>query len=148
VDLAHIHRDGFWRAMEVHSKQQPCLVTHTGVDALTPHWRNVDDEQMRAIAKTGGVIGIMFHKAFLKQKGIKDSTMVMNHLEHAVNVAGEDHVGIGSDFDGAIIPPNDLRSGSDYPRLVEHMLRRKWSEERIQKILGGNILRALQELRG
>ena len=72
----------------------------------------------------------------------------MEHLNHTINVIGEDHVGIGSDLDGAISPPLSLCSGEHYPRLIQKMLDRKWSEERIKKILGLNFLRALKDLRG
>ncbi len=65
VDLAHIHPKAFWAAVETHSKVLPLICTHTGVSGVYPHWRNLDDDQLRAIADTGGVIGVMFHRPFL-----------------------------------------------------------------------------------
>lgn len=147
VDLAHISKEGFWEAVGAQEQGQPLLVTHTGVQAVTPHWRNIDDEQIRAIADTGGVVGIMYHLAFLDREGKRDASLVVDHMEHVIEVTSEDHVAIGSDYDGAITPPADLRSGNSYPRLVQEMLRRKWSSTRIEKILGGNFLRALEQLR-
>jgi len=147
VDLAHICKQGFWEALEVHDKSQPALVTHTGVEGVSPHWRNLDDEQIRAVADTGGVVGIMFHEPFLRRPGPRDASMVIDHMQHVIDVAGEDYAALGSDYDGAITPPPDLRSGDSYPRLVENMLRRGWSTTRIEKVLGGNFLRAFRHLR-
>lgn len=149
VDLAHIHPDGFWDAVAVHDKSQPLIDTHTGVSAVTPHWRNLDDRQIKAIADTGGTIGIIYSVHFLEgQHGHQDAEMILEHMQHIIDVAGEDFVSIGSDYDGAIVPPPDLRSGDSYPYLVQRMLERRWSPERIRKILGGNFLRALSALRG
>lgn len=148
VDLAHVGPQGFWDAVAVHDPSLPLVVTHTGVSGVHRHWRNLDDAQLRAIAESGGVVGVMFHSAFLGDRlwaGRAES--VVDHLNHVVRVAGEDCAALGSDFDGAIVPPRDLTSVLQLPRLVEHMLRRGWSAERIQKILGGNFLRVLAEVR-
>jgi membrane dipeptidase len=148
VDLAHVHPEGFWDAVEVHDKSQPLIDTHTGVSGVTPHWRNLDDRQLKAIADTGGVVGIIYSVHFLKgAHGHRDGQMILEHMQHAIDVVGEDFVAIGSDYDGAIIPPPDLRSGDSYPRLVQYMLQRGWSEGRIEKILGLNFLRAFAMLR-
>jgi membrane dipeptidase len=148
VDLAHINPAGFWDANEVHDSSQPLIATHTGVVGVTPHWRNLDDKQIKAIAVTGGTVGVIFAAQFLgRPKGPKDGEMVVEHLSHIIDVAGEDHASIGSDYDGAITPPLGLRDGLGYPRLVQKMLDRNWSDERIRKLLGGNALRALRLLR-
>ncbi len=148
VDLAHIHPQGFWDAVETHDKTQPLIDTHTGVRAVTPVWRNLDDDQLKAIADTGGTIGVIFAEHFLRRRGgPRDGRLVLAHLQHIIDVVGEDHASIGSDFDGAIVPPADLRSGDAYPRLVQHMLDGGWSDDRIRKVLGGNFLRAFRDLR-
>jgi membrane dipeptidase len=148
VDLAHIHPDGFWDAVAVHDRTQPLIDTHTGVAGVTPHWRNLDDRQIKAIADTGGTIGIIYAANFLASRGgPKDGGMVVEHMHHIISVAGEDFVSIGSDYDGMITPPVGLRSGESYPRLVQLMLDRGWSDTRIRKILGGNFLRAFGLLR-
>jgi membrane dipeptidase len=149
VDLAHIHERSFWDAVEVHDRTQPLLATHTGVAGVTPHWRNLDDEQLRAVAATGGVVGVIFQDGFLRRPGgPRDGGMIVEHLEHVIRVAGEDAAALGSDFDGMITPPPDVASADTaYVRLVQHMLDRRWSEERIRKVLGGNFLRALGTLR-
>ncbi|MCA9546090.1 MAG: membrane dipeptidase, partial [Myxococcales bacterium] len=99
VDLAHIHPDGFWRALEVHAPDRPPIVTHTGVDGVHPHWRNLDDAQIKAIADRGGVVGIMVHKGFIGPPA--DLNQVVRHLEHVVQVGGEGAVALGTDYDGA-----------------------------------------------
>jgi membrane dipeptidase len=148
VDLAHIHPVGFWDAVHAHDRTQPLLITHTGVRRVFPHWRNVDDAQLRAVAQTGGVVGIMFHAPFLGDPYWRGrARSVVRHLSHVVATIGEDHAALGSDWDGAISPPRDLRTCHELPRLVQHMLEFGWNADRIRKILGGNFLRALRQLR-
>lgn len=147
VDLAHISRRGFFDAVEVHDKTQPFLVTHTGVSGVYPHWRNLDDEQLRAVADTGGVVGVMYQRSFLGRRDVTATTIV-EHLEHICKVSGDDVAALGSDWDGAIVTPRDLKTCLELPRLVEVMLKRRWSPQRVQKVLGGNFLRALTMLRG
>ncbi len=148
VDLAHIHESAFWDAVAVHDRSQPLIDTHTGVAGVTPHWRNLTDAQVKAIADTGGVVGIIFAEEFLRRAGgPRDAGMIVDHVEHVIRVAGEDVPGLGSDYDGMITPPSDVPAVDAYPRLVQHMLDRGWSEGRIRKVLGGNFLRALGTLR-
>jgi membrane dipeptidase len=149
VDLAHINREGFFDAAAVHDRSLPLIVTHTGVAAVTPHWRNLDDEQLRAIADTGGTIGVMYQSSFLGEPWWGGrSEAVVRHLAHVVDTVGEDFASLGSDWDGAICPPRDLKSPLDLPRLVEHMLRRGWKDDRIRKVMGGNFLRVVEAVRG
>jgi membrane dipeptidase len=148
VDLAHISPGGFWDAVRVHDPSLPVVVTHTGVSGVHRHWRNLDDSQLRAVADSGGFVGIMFHSEFLGDRlwsGRAES--VVDHLAHVVRVAGEDCPALGSDFDGAIVPPRDLASVLELPRLVELMLKRGFRPELVQKILGRNFLRVLGAIR-
>jgi len=147
LDLAHINRAGFFDALSVHDRSQPVLVSHTGVSGVHPHWRNLDDEQLRAVADLGGTVGVMYQASFLG-RGPCTADTVVDHLEHIVKTVGEDHASLGSDWDGAIQPPPELASCLDLPRLADRMLRRGWSGERIGKILGGNFLRVVEMLRG
>jgi membrane dipeptidase len=149
VDLAHIRARAFWDAVEVHDPTRPLIATHTGVCGVTPHWRNLDDRQVRAIGESGGVVGVIFAANFLKKRGSphRGAQLVLDHLQHIIDVAGEGTAALGSDYDGAIVPPADLRDGLGVPRLVEAMLQRGWSHARILAILGGNALRALGHLR-
>ena len=149
VDLAHVSRPGFWDALEVHDRSLPAIVTHTGVCGVHPHWRNLDDRQVKAIADTGGTIGVMYQSSFLGDPlwaGRAES--IVRHLEHIVEVAGPEFASLGSDWDGAIVPPRDLPTCLELPRLVQIMLDRGWREERVRKVLGQNFLGALQRLRG
>jgi membrane dipeptidase len=149
VDLAHIGRRGFFDAVSAHDPSLPLIVTHTGVSGVHRHWRNLDDDQLRAVADTGGTVGIMYQSSFLGPSMFRGrAEWVADHLAHVVATVGADHASLGSDWDGSIIPPRDLASCLELPRLVEHLLRRKLSPDAIQKILGGNFLRALALLRG
>ena len=152
VDLAHVSEPGFWDAMAVHDPALPALVTHTGMRSVHDVWRNIDDRQARAIADTGGCIGIIFHAAFLGPswgaRRARDGRAVLTHLDAAIRAGGEHSAALGSDYDGFILPPPELRDGElAYVRLVQHMLEARWSEERIRNVLGLNFLRSFEGLR-
>ncbi len=137
VDLAHINRRGFFDV--VARKPGPLLVSHTGVAGVRAHWRNIDDEQVRAVADSGGAVGIIFAPRFVG--GHLDA--VVDHLLHVVKVAGDGAVAIGSDWDGFVRPCDGLADASELPNLTEALLRRGMSAEAIHRILGGNALRVL-----
>ncbi len=147
VDLAHISRRAFFEAAAVHDSSQPLMVTHTGVAGVYEHWRNLTDEQIRAVAQTGGCVGVMLQDGFLTDREATSSTVV-DHLEHICKVVGDDVPCLGTDYDGAITPPADLPTPFELPRLVQEMLDRGWSDDRIRKILGLNFLRVVEALRG
>ena len=138
-DLAHINRVGFFDVIRRFRK--PVWVSHTGVVGVTPHWRNIDDLQLRAVADSGGVIGVIFAPQFLGQNGLDG---VVAHLQHILNTVGEDAVAIGSDWDGFIRPVRGLGSPAELPNLTEALLRAQVKPQTIHKILGGNVLRVLQ----
>jgi len=148
VDLAHISREGFFDAVEVHDKSQPLMVTHTGVCGVHDHWRNLTDAQVRAVADTGGCVGVMFQESFLGKTGNVSAVTVAEHLEHIRDVGGEDLPCIGTDYDGAISPPPDMPTVLEMPVLVQVMLERGWTEKQIRKVLGDNFLRTVEALRG
>jgi membrane dipeptidase len=149
VDLAHISKKGFWDALEVHDKSQPLLVTHTGVSGVFEHWRNLDDDQLRAIADSGGTVGVMYQSSFLGESVLGGrAEAIVRHLEHIVKTIGADHASLGSDWDGAIVPPRDLCTCLELPRLVHLMLDRGFDPSDVQKILGQSFLRVVRELRG
>jgi len=148
VDLAHINRRGFFDVVDAHDRTRPLLVSHTGIAGVHRHWRNVDDEQLRAVADSGGVVGVMYQSSFLGEPLFGGrAEAIVEHLEHIVDVVGEDHAALGSDWDGAIITPRDMATCLELPLLCERMLARGWSADRVRKILGGNFLRALEMLR-
>jgi membrane dipeptidase len=149
VDLAHASPATFWDAVAVHDRQWPLLVTHTGVSGVYPHWRNIDDAQMKAVADTGGVIGVIYHPGFLgPSRAAKDGLqLVMRHLAHVIDVVGEDFAALGSDWDGFISPPDELRDATTLPVLVGEMCKRGWKPERVRKIVGDNFVRCLRAVR-
>ena len=150
VDLAHVSREGFFDALAVHDRTQPVIVTHTGVRAVHDVWRNLDDEQLRAVADLGGVTGVIFHGGYLNGSyvGGGSANAIVDHIEHIVKTVGDEFVSLGSDWDGLIATPRDMPTCLELPRLVQRMLERGLSPESIQRVLGGNFLRALQQLRG
>ncbi|HVW25814.1 MAG TPA: membrane dipeptidase [Polyangiaceae bacterium] len=149
VDLAHVSKKGFWDAVDAHDRAKPLIVTHTGVSGVRPHWRNLDDDQLRAVADSGGTVGVMYHTNFLERSTFRGhAAAVADHIEHIVRVVGEDHASLGSDWDGAIVTPRDMPTCLELPRLVHILLERRFSPERIRKILAGNFLRTIAALRG
>ncbi len=101
------------------------------------------------MAQTGGVVGIIFHSYFLNGSLLRrcQASDVVDHMAHVIKVAGEDHVALGSDWDGFIVTPRDMKTVLELPLLVQRMLDRGWGGERIKKILGGNYLRMMKEIR-
>jgi len=91
------------------------------------------------VADTGGVIGVMFQNAFLG-KGEITHKQVIDHVEHVIELVGDDHVAIGSDYDGVIVPPAGLETPFGLPLLVDELLRRGHSAQSVEKFLGGNVL--------
>lgn len=140
VDLAHLNRRGFFEV--VARRPGPLMVSHTGVVGVTPHWRNIDDEQVRAIADSGGVVGVIFAPRYLGQDSLDG---VVAHLQHLLRVAGPDAVALGSDFDGFVRPVKNLASPADLPSLTEALLRAGQSSTVVHKILGDNVLRMLRQ---
>jgi membrane dipeptidase len=151
VDLSHASRPTFFDAIDALDGCTPALpplVSHTGVSGVRLSWRNLDDEQIRAIAERGGVVGIMYHRGFLGRPSWKvGAEAIVRHLEHAIAVGGEDCAGLGSDWDGMIVTPRDMPTCLELPVLVERMLERRWPEHRIRKVLGQNALRVIGTVR-
>jgi membrane dipeptidase len=138
VDLAHINRKGYFEVLELATL--PPMVSHTGVSGVHQHWRNIDDEQLRALANKGGCCGIIFARKFLGSAGID---AVVDHLLHIIDVAGDDVPALGSDFDGFVVPPEGLEDVAAMPNLTVALSRRGVAPRVLEKILGGNVLRVL-----
>jgi membrane dipeptidase len=185
VDLSHVGEQTFWDA--INTTTRPVLVSHSCVYTLCPAFRNLKDEQIKAIAKNGGVIQLNFYSGFLdstfapkekafnqRHKAEKDSLMaagkqeffadnylflkyanevadmrapfhlLLDHLDYIVKLAGVDHVGMGSDFDGISFPPQQLDDVTAYPLITKALRERGYSKADITKILGGNFIRVLK----
>jgi membrane dipeptidase len=190
VDVSHVSDPAFWDIVNTSTK--PVIATHSGCRAIANMPRNLTDEMIRALAKTGGVVNVIFYpehiepgfgakkkkvdaeiaplvqraseeekgdvahkklardrvrrEEFLKRLPPVSVTRIVDHIDHIVKLVGIDHVGIGSDFDGVQAVPVDLKSVADLPNLTVELLRRGYSESDIDKILGGNMLRVMEEV--
>lgn len=145
IDLAHITAPGFFDVLEL--SEDPVLFTHGNCRSLWDHPRNLTDEQLKALAKNGGVIGISFVAAFMNRETATLKT-VADHIDHVVQVLGSaDHVAYGSDFDGTTTPPG-LEDVTRLPDLTAELLSRGYSESDMAKILGGNYLRVFKQVLG
>ena len=142
VDLSHAHEKSFYDALEL--SQTPIVCSHSSCRALCDHPRNLTDDQMRALAAKGGVMQVTLYKGFLVKDGQATIEDAMRHLEHAIDVMGIDHVGLGTDFDGdgGIV---GLANSSELPNFTRQLLKRQFSEEDIQKIWGGNFIRVMND---
>ncbi len=148
VDLAHIGERAFWEAVQAHDRSRPLIVSHTGVRAVHDMWRNLDDDQLKAVADTGGVVGVLLHGYYLDGRVLGGrAAAAVDHLEHMISVIGDTHVALGTDMDGFICTPRDLPTARELPVLVQLMLDRGFDAERIARVLGQNYLRVVGEVR-
>ncbi len=143
VDLSHAHEKSFYDALDL--SRTPIVCSHSSCRALCNHPRNLTDEQMRALAAKGGVCQITLYPGFLRLNGNANVDDAMTHLEHAIKVMGVDHVGLGTDFDGDG-GVTGLAHAGELINFTRNLLRRRFSEEDIQKIWGGNFLRVMKQV--
>lgn len=143
VDMSHASEKSFYDALEISEK--PIVCSHSNSRILCDHPRNLTDDQLRAIAAKGGVVHTTFYHGFLQKTGEADILDGIKHLEHAIDIMGIDHVGIGTDFDGdgGVC---GMRDASDIQQFTRQLLRRRYSESDIAKIWGGNWLRVMEEV--
>lgn len=143
IDLAHISRKGFFDVLELIPKKIPVIVSHTMIKKANDHRRGLDDEQIKAVASTNGVIGIMNSRSFLGGDDLKD---YVKHIIAARDIAGYKHVAIGSDFDGMVVPVRGLEDVSHYPKLTAALIADGLPRQEISAILGENMLRVMKEI--
>ena len=143
VDLSHASEKSFYDALEI--SKQPIVCSHSSCRALCDHPRNLTDDQMRALAKNGGVMQITLYSGFLRSDGEATIEDAIAHLEHAIEVMGIDHVGIGTDFDGdgGI---RGLANSSELLNLTRQLMSRGYSDDDIHKIWGGNFLHLMTKI--
>ena len=137
VDLSHASEKSFWDALECSRK--PIICSHSSSRALCDHTRNLTDEQMRALAASGGVAQVCLYSGFLKKGGNATVTDAVRHIMHMIDVMGIDHVGIGSDFDGGGGLPG-LEDASWFVSLTMRLMAEGLSDEDLSLVWGGNFL--------
>lgn len=185
IDVSHLGDQSFWDVIKLTTK--PIIASHSSVYSLVPHRRNLKDDQIKAIAKNGGVIQVNFHPGFidssfdrketaffkkheaesdsLKKTGMGDWYLMdylckkyaaeanamrpplaklVEHIEYIIKLVGVDYVGLGSDFDGINLTPQQLDDATTYPLITKSLVEKGYSKKDIHKILGGNLLRVLK----
>lgn len=143
VDLSHGAEKSFYDALEISS--QPIVCSHSNSKALCNVPRNLTDDQLRVLAKKGGVAHITLYHGFLRKEGTASVLDAIAHLEHAISIMGIDYVGIGTDFDGDGTVCG-MADASEMINFTRHLLARKYSERDIEKIWGGNWLRVMAQV--
>lgn len=140
VDVAHVNRAGVDEVCRL--SRAPVICSHTACNAVYKSSRGLDDDQIRTIARTGGVIGIIFVRPFIGPGGVE---AVVAHLSHLRRLVGVAHTALGTDWEGWSIYPDGLDSADKLPLLTDALLRAGWSHEEILALYGENFLRVMAE---
>lgn len=141
VDMSHAGEQSFYDALDI--SRTPIVCSHSDCRSLCDVPRNLTDDQLRALAQKGGVAHITLYGGFLRTDGEACINDAMEHLEHAISIMGVEHVGLGTDFDGDGGVPG-LANSSELINFTRELLRRRYSEEDIARIWGGNWLRVME----
>lgn len=138
ADTSHLNEAGFWDLIDKHS--QPPMASHSCAMKLCRHFRNLTDEQIRAMVERGGWIGVNFYPRFLSEScraGVED---IVRHIDHMCQLGAHKNVGFGSDFDGIEVSPYDCQSPADIPKIIDGLRRLGYTEEALEDIAGKNFL--------
>ncbi len=145
VDLSHLNEQGFWDVAKI--TDAPLVATHSNAHRLTPSPRNLTDKQMDAVRESRGIVGLNFHVGFLREDGGRNAdtpiARMVEHIDYMVDRMGIDHVGLGSDFDGATMPA-ELKDAAGLPRLMQALHDRGRTGEDLRKLAHGNWVRVLR----
>ena len=144
VDVSHASEETLADAIDASS--DPVIASHSSARALCDNARNLSDAQLRLVADCGGVTNVNFCAEFLDVVSPVPFRRLVDHIEHIVRVAGVDHVGIGSDFDGVALLPEGMADVTALPRLASELLRRGYADDEVGRILGGNMLRVMEQV--
>jgi len=157
VDISHVADKTFWDALE--TSKAPLVASHSSMRAISGHARNMTDDMVRALGAKGGVVMINYSVGFLSnerfeagQRNVPEADLprvswekIVDHIDHAVKLAGAAHVGLGSDFDGTTVP-DGMEDASKLPKITAALLAKGYSEQDVKNILGENILRLLDKV--
>ncbi|WP_422372472.1 dipeptidase [Hoeflea sp.] len=145
IDLSHLNEKGFDDVASL--SDAPLVATHSNAHAVTPSSRNLTDRQLATIRDSGGMVGLNFATVFLREDGRKATDCgwdpVMRHLDHLIEKLGEDHVGFGSDFDGAELP-EVIGDVTGVPALIGEMRKHGFGDELIEKVARKNWVSLLE----
>ena len=144
VDVSHLNDRSFWDVMRVCS--WPMIASHSCSRSVYSHPRNLTDEQFKAICSRGGVVGINFYTKFLNGRKTAYIKNIIKHIDHFLSLGGENHIGLGSDFDGVDVLPQDLSGVQDMNALVDAMREHGYTDKIIDKICFGNFERIMRLL--
>ncbi|NLY19215.1 MAG: M19 family membrane dipeptidase [Clostridiaceae bacterium] len=144
VDVSHADEKTFWDIIDISIK--PIIASHSNAGAVHENPRNLNNDQLKAISDIGGVIGVNFYTEFIDKPGRVNSDSLIRHIEHICEVAGEDAVGLGADFDGMESLPEDVKGVESLDIILNKLARMNYSETVIRKITGGNFLRVISEI--
>ena len=146
IDIAHCTPPARARIYDIVGNRAPLIASHVGAFEINPDPYNLKDWEMKKIADGGGVINVIFMNYWLMpRESTRGLNVISQTLQTFFNVAGEDHVGLGTDFDGFTEPPADLLNAAQLPRLTQRLLAEGFSDIQIKKILGDNALRVLRQ---
>ncbi len=146
IDLSHLNEKGFWDVAAL--SNAPLVATHSNAHALAATPRNLTDKQLDAVKESGGIVGMNYHVGFLRKDGRSDKKTSLKEIaRHAAYVAeriGVEHVGLGSDFDGATMP-QDLKDAAGLPKLMKALKEVGFDKKALKKIAHGNWVRVLRK---
>ena len=144
IDVSHLTPSSFWDVIKYTDK--PVVASHSNVKKICDHPRNLNDEQIIALAENGGLIGINFCPIFLNNEGSADITDIINHINYIKELVGIEYIGLGTDYDGFSQPPTGLERISKLPLLKEKLKETNFTREEINKILRDNWLNLLKKV--
>ncbi len=146
IDISHCTPSARQRVYEIVGNRTPLLATHVGAYEINPDPYNLKDWEIKKVADSGGVVGVIFMNYWLMPHETKRGINFITYtLKHFIKVGGINHTGVGTDFDGFTDPPDDLKDASELPKLTQRLVAEGLSSEDISKIWGGNALRVFRE---
>lgn len=144
VDVSHLSERGFWDMAEL--AERPIVASHSNSAAVCPHPRNLTDEQFRTICQLGGTAGINLYPPFLTQENGAAVEDVYRHIDHFLQLGGEGHIAIGTDFDGCETLPEGIGGIRDMPWLADALLQRGMDEQTVTKIFGQSLWKVVENI--